>query len=54
VYFGGLDEPLPDWRSKSSAAENDDTIDPEDERPGQPGQPGVEGMLGFDPSKLGD
>lgn len=42
VFFGGPDEPLPDWRQDRVAEEDEE----------ESVQPGVAGMLGFDPDEL--
>ena len=45
VYFGGVDEPLSDWRGSEELV---DEVDPDDELL-HPSPPDVVSVLGFDP-----
>jgi hypothetical protein len=47
VGFGGVDDPLPDWRENPAETED------EDDRPLTRGErKALTGMLGFDPAEL--
>lgn len=46
VYFGGVDEPLPDWRK---AAKRDPRQDNDDDTPTAAERRAVVAILGFDP-----
>ena len=49
VFFGGVDEPLPDWRKVLANELADD-----DEEPSRIDSEIVKSMLGFDPDELDD